>query len=73
MQEKHRDGNTKAAVRAKRIQNVDQEMDDFCDGFWYLYDEDTAVKPGQHGSEDRGGTFKKQISPCPPLRSPSSE
>ncbi|KAI7796126.1 putative cyclin-I-like [Triplophysa rosa] len=68
MQEEHGGGNAKAAVRAKRTQNVDREMDDFCDGFWYLYDE--AVKPGKHGPEDTSGTFEGQISPCPPLQPP---
>ncbi|KAA0720474.1 Serine/threonine-protein kinase 26 [Triplophysa tibetana] len=68
MQEEHGGGNAKAAIRAKRTQNEDREMDDFCDGFWHLYDE--AVKPGKYGPEDTSGTFEGKISPCPPLRPP---
>lgn len=70
IQEKHGDGNSQTAVRAKRTQNEDQEFDDFCDGFWYLYDEVMAVKPGRHGPEDTSGTLEGQISPCPPLQPP---
>lgn len=61
-------GNRKTVVRARRAQKGDQDMDDFYDGFWCLYDEDVSVKTGNHRLRDT----QEQISPCPPLR-PSSQ
>ncbi|XP_065143626.1 cyclin-I isoform X2 [Paramisgurnus dabryanus] len=67
MQDEYGDGNRKADV------HEDQEMDDFCDGFWYLYDEATSMKAERRGPEDTSATFQEKISPCPPLQPPSSE
>lgn len=62
------DGNTKTAVRTKQAQKADgdQDMDDFYDGLWCLYNEETPMKTGRHGLEDT-------TSPCPPLQPSSSQ
>lgn len=44
----------------------DQDMDDFYDGLWCLYDEEPSMKTGRHGLQD-------VTSPCPPLRPSSSQ
>ncbi|XP_048022856.1 cyclin-I [Megalobrama amblycephala] len=59
------DGNRKPAGRAQTADG-DQDMDDFYDGLWCLYDEDTPMRTGRHGLED-------MTSPCPPLQPSSSQ
>lgn len=68
MQEEDGDGNRKTAVQARHAQKGDQDMDDFYDGFWCLYDENTSMKTENHRLQD----MQEQISPCPPLRPSSS-
>lgn len=68
MQEEDGDGNGKTAVRARHAPSGDQDMDDFYDGFWCLYDEDMSMKTINHRLQD----VHEQISPCPPLRPSSS-
>lgn len=57
------DGNRKTVVQAA---DGDQDMDDFYDGLWCLYDEDTPMRTGRRGLED-------MTSPCPPLQPSSSQ
>lgn len=59
------DGNRKTAGRAQ-TEDGDQDIDDFYDGLWCLYDEDTPMRTGRHGLED-------MTSPCPPLQPSSSQ
>uniref|UniRef100_A0A8C2HUV1 Cyclin I family, member 2 n=1 Tax=Cyprinus carpio TaxID=7962 RepID=A0A8C2HUV1_CYPCA len=68
MQEEDGDWNRKTAVQARHAQKGDQDMDDFYDGFWCLYDENTSMKTENHRLQD----MQEQISPCPPLRPSSS-
>ncbi|XP_073680050.1 cyclin-I [Garra rufa] len=62
VQEDDGDGN-------KKTKKGDQDMDDFYDGFWCLYDEDMSLKTGNYRLQDT----QEQISPCPPLRPSSSQ